>query len=143
MQTRIHSTLGFLFSPDLSEVVLIEKLRPQAHKGQLNGLGGKVEPGESITECLIREVIEETGIQTDEEDWTQIGTLQFEEWDVEVFAGVVRQKEDIQNSGDEYVAWFPVRKLPAKMISNLTWLIPMCLDVIQNKKRFTVDVQYL
>jgi 8-oxo-dGTP diphosphatase len=32
------------------------------HKGKWNGLGGKVEPGETPEECVIREVREECGL---------------------------------------------------------------------------------
>lgn len=32
------------------------------HKGKWNGLGGKVEPGETPEECVIREVKEECGL---------------------------------------------------------------------------------
>ncbi len=33
------------------------------HRGKWNGLGGKLEPGESPEECVIREVYEESGLR--------------------------------------------------------------------------------
>ena len=33
------------------------------HQGKWNGLGGKLEPGESPEECVIREVHEESGLE--------------------------------------------------------------------------------
>jgi 8-oxo-dGTP diphosphatase len=33
------------------------------HQGKWNGLGGKLEPGESPEECCIRELYEETGLR--------------------------------------------------------------------------------
>ncbi|RMF40669.1 MAG: 8-oxo-dGTP diphosphatase [Anaerolineae bacterium] len=33
------------------------------HQGKWNGLGGKLEPGESPEECVIREVYEESGLR--------------------------------------------------------------------------------
>jgi 8-oxo-dGTP diphosphatase len=33
------------------------------HEGKWNGLGGKFEPGESPEECVIREVLEESGLR--------------------------------------------------------------------------------
>lgn len=32
------------------------------HQGKWNGLGGKLEPGESPEECVIREIFEESGL---------------------------------------------------------------------------------
>lgn len=32
------------------------------HQGKWNGLGGKLEPGESPQECAVREVLEESGL---------------------------------------------------------------------------------
>jgi 8-oxo-dGTP diphosphatase len=33
------------------------------HEGKWNGLGGKLEPGESPEECAIREILEESGLR--------------------------------------------------------------------------------
>jgi 8-oxo-dGTP diphosphatase len=46
--------------------------RKPPHAGQWNGVGGKIEPGESPRTCVIREVREETGI-----DLTDGGDLRF------------------------------------------------------------------
>jgi 8-oxo-dGTP pyrophosphatase MutT (NUDIX family) len=43
-------------------VLLVLKDRPEHLKGRLNLLGGKIEPGESITEAAIRELKEESGL---------------------------------------------------------------------------------
>ncbi len=32
------------------------------HRGKWNGLGGKIEPGETPEQCIIREVLEESGL---------------------------------------------------------------------------------
>ena len=53
---------GFLFSLDRTRVLLIRKRRPAWQAGKLNGLGGKVEPGESFHDALVRELCEELGI---------------------------------------------------------------------------------
>ena len=36
------------------------------HQGKWNGLGGKLEPGETPEQCVIREVAEESGLPTDD-----------------------------------------------------------------------------
>ena len=39
--------VGLLFSPDRNTVVLINKTKPDWQAGKLNGVGGKIEEGES------------------------------------------------------------------------------------------------
>ena len=53
---------GFLFSLDRQRVLLIRKRRPAWQAGKLNGLGGKIEPGETPDAAARREVLEETGL---------------------------------------------------------------------------------
>ena len=38
------------------------KKKNDIHKGKWNGLGGKLEPGESPEECIVREIKEESGL---------------------------------------------------------------------------------
>ncbi len=64
MYTPILATLGFIMSPDKKETLLVyrNKRKDDQHLGKYNGLGGKMEPGEDIFQCLSREVYEEAGI---------------------------------------------------------------------------------
>ena len=55
----ITATLMFVFRDN--EVLLIHKKRGIG-KGKINGPGGKLEPGESLLECAIRETKEEVCI---------------------------------------------------------------------------------
>lgn len=143
MTSKIFSTLGFLFSPDFSQVLLIEKIKPTAHAGLLNGLGGKFEKGETAKECIVREVEEETGLVTAQQNWIVIGDLIMTGWHVEVFTSVYESEiPTLQNSGDEKIGWYPVDNLPDNVITNLTWLIPMCVDKLKNKHEFIVDIHY-
>lgn len=58
-------TCAFAFSRDGNHVLLIEKDKPEWQKGLLNGIGGKVEQGESIVDATLREFQEETGMSKD------------------------------------------------------------------------------
>ncbi len=62
--TPILATLGYIISPDRQQVLLVHRnKRPDdLHFGKYNGLGGKVDTGESVAECIRREVWEESGL---------------------------------------------------------------------------------
>ncbi|MBB6096610.1 8-oxo-dGTP diphosphatase [Deinobacterium chartae] len=63
----IIGTLGYVLSPDGQQVLLIHRnarLEDQ-HLGKYNGLGGKLNPDESVTEGMRREIEEEAGIRVE------------------------------------------------------------------------------
>lgn len=47
------------------KTLMIHRIRKEndMHRGKWNGLGGKLDPGESPEECVIREVREESGLR--------------------------------------------------------------------------------
>lgn len=53
----------FLFTFDKKKVWLIKKEKPDWQKGCLNGIGGKVEEGESPLDAAYRELKEEAGVE--------------------------------------------------------------------------------
>ena len=57
--------LGFYFSKTLEGVALIRKKRPSFLVNKLNGIGGKIEAGETPLEAMKREAFEEAGISLD------------------------------------------------------------------------------
>ena len=58
-RAEIHATLLFIVRN--GEILLIEKKRGIG-AGKVNGPGGKIDPGETPLECIIRETREELGI---------------------------------------------------------------------------------
>ena len=66
--TPILATLGYVLSPDRSEVLLVHRnARPgDLHLGKYNGLGGKLEPDEDVAAGMRREIREEAGIECEE-----------------------------------------------------------------------------
>jgi len=63
MEGVIHKyVLGFPFSENTRQVLLIHKLKPEWQKGLLNGIGGHIERNELPSEAMIRECREETGL---------------------------------------------------------------------------------
>jgi 8-oxo-dGTP diphosphatase len=58
----VAATLCYLRSGGKTLMVHRNKKPGDAHKGKWNGLGGKMEPGESPDECVLREMREESGL---------------------------------------------------------------------------------
>jgi 8-oxo-dGTP pyrophosphatase MutT (NUDIX family) len=53
--------LGFVFNLDKTKVALMRKTKPEWQRGRLNGIGGKIELGETSITAMHREFKEETG----------------------------------------------------------------------------------
>lgn len=47
------------------QTLMIHRIKKEndIHQGKWNGLGGKMEPGETPEECAVREIFEESGLQ--------------------------------------------------------------------------------
>lgn len=121
--------LGFCFMGGGSEVVLIRKNKPAWQKGMLNGVGGKIEPGENAMEAMFREWREETG--THLTNWHRFVTMDFSGAVVHVFKCCLEGFLEVKSPTTEPVYIFRVSdvlggKLP-RVIPNLKWLIPMAL----------------
>jgi 8-oxo-dGTP diphosphatase len=131
----IRATTGFIFTPDFKKVLLMSKNRPADQKGKINGVGGKHEDTESAVECITREVKEETGLETEFRNWHIVGQLQMKEWQVAIMTTIYEgNPKDAKSLTDEKVAWQKVDKLPKNMISNLRWLIPLCVDYLKTEQ---------
>ncbi len=116
---------GFLFDIAKTKVVLIEKRRPTWQAGKLNGVGGKIETGESPHDAMLREFSEETGLTV--LSWSRVLLLRGRDWRVHFFRafGV---PDATETTTDERVGVFRTAQLPDNVLPNLRWLIPMCLD---------------
>lgn len=132
-----HYVVGFCFMPDVPsqhnqfqahEVVLIRKNRPDWQKGKLNGVGGRVEEGETPKQAMEREFSEETGRPSS--GWRSVLDMVFPDCVVHVF--MLRLETAItfdKGLTDEPIEVWNVRDLlPYRnKIDNLNWLIPMAL----------------
>jgi 8-oxo-dGTP diphosphatase len=61
-EAMILATLCYLRHDSRTLMIHRVKRAEDIHVGKWNGLGGKLEPGESPEECVIREVQEESGL---------------------------------------------------------------------------------
>ena len=127
----MHYVLGFQFDRDGSRVALIKKERPASQRGLWNGIGGKVEPGETPKEAMVREFGEETGVAGQSKMWCEFVSLRT--WTdnlVSCFMSFTFQVEEVRTAGDEIVRVFQL-PLPGKLelVPNVQWLINMALSL--------------
>lgn len=122
--------VGFLFDTDAYRVVLIRKNRPEWQAGKLNGVGGKVEQGESKEQAMTREFKEETGVLL--EGWHRFASLTWEQGVVHFFRHFVPpwQVDACRTVTDENIELHPVHALldPEQRLGvtpNLRWLVPL------------------
>lgn len=73
MKNLKEYVMGFVFDQDATNVVMLIKDKPEYLVGVCNGLGGKVEDGESPADAMVRECAEESGLII--ESWNHIGTI--------------------------------------------------------------------
>lgn len=118
MYTPIMATLGYILSPDGQKTLLVHRNKRQSdqHLGKFNGLGGKMEPGEDIYTCLVREIEEEANIKCENVilrgtiNWTGFGP-NGEDWFgfiylIKSFTGTPKSTNE---EGD--LVWVPVEDI--------------------------------
>ncbi|HVM76975.1 MAG TPA: 8-oxo-dGTP diphosphatase [Candidatus Paceibacterota bacterium] len=112
------TTLCYLV--DEGRVLLAEKKRgPRGFGvGKCNGVGGKVESGETVEAAAVREIQEEIGVAVSEGDLIPVGVLEFffegsPDWDQAVHVFIVRAwKGDPVETEEMIPRWFAIDNLP-------------------------------
>jgi 8-oxo-dGTP diphosphatase len=136
--------LGFMFDDEFKRVVLIRKNHPEWQAGRLNGVGGKAERGEPFIKAMVREFQEETGVLTEQSDWTQFALMHGEYFYLPVFyASSTLLLEQVQTITDEQVGiWslFSFNLHAGACVSSLPWLLGLALD--KNKSIMISEVWY-
>lgn len=129
---KIEYVCGLLFTKPMlqgTQVLLINKLRPAAQAGKLNGVGGKIEVGETPMEAMHREFMEEAGVEG--LLWFPVAELTGDHWKVHFFSAWADGdvSDAVTSKTDEKIMWLNLRDLPtAKVMANLRVLIPLALD---------------
>lgn len=139
-----HYVLGLLFRSCYSGVVLIEKTKPEWQAGCLNGIGGKIEPGENARVAMVREYKEETGVDTDNLQWIPFCEMSGDQFVVECFTSIDTESFECSTTNEEerIIKVDPVNFPNAyKCVPHLQWLIKMAMDV-HTGDRFFSTVRY-
>jgi 8-oxo-dGTP diphosphatase len=120
---RTQYVCGFAFYG--GHVVLIRKIKPEWQAGKLNGVGGKIEPGEEAEEAMAREFREEAGIGSSPGDWEMFAHCRFSQVDVFFLRSFDEVFARAHTVTAEIIEHWPVDEIPADVIPNLRWLIPL------------------
>lgn len=109
------ATLVYVRNHDATLMLHRVKKANDMHEGKWNGLGGKIEPGETPEVCAIREVMEESGLTI--RNPRLCGFITFpafakqEDWHVFILAATEYSGELI-DSAEGILRWVPHEELP-------------------------------
>ena len=112
------ATLVFLIQGNPVDEILLGYKKAGFAQGKFNGLGGKVETGETIEHAAVRELEEEAGVEVAEHDLARMAHLTFffpamPEWDQVVHVFLARRWQGEPVESDEMKpAWHPVGEIP-------------------------------
>ncbi len=112
---RILATLCYLKKDGKTLMLHRVKKKNDIHVGKWNGLGGKLEDGETPEECVVREVREESGLALRSPRLRGIITFPgFDgehDWYVYVFSGTDFEG-DLIDSDEGHLKWIPDGEVP-------------------------------
>jgi len=108
------ATLCYVMHDDNTLMLYRNKKENDYHEGKWNGLGGKLEAGETPEECAIREIYEESGLKVTEPEMKGLITFpmfdKIEDWYVFIFV-FKKFKGDLIDSPEGELEWIPNEKL--------------------------------
>lgn len=128
-----QKTLSLLFLRKENEVLLAMKKRGFG-EGRWNGVGGKVEEGESIEQAMIRETQEEIGVTPT--TYEKVGDIRFDEYfkgvptlmHVHIFTATDWEGEP-EESEEMKPQWFKISDIPYDdMWSDDPYWLPQVLE---------------
>lgn len=121
--------LCFLFDKMSKYVALVHKNKPAWQAGKLNGIGGKVEPGETADTACSREFLEETGVEIPVEQWRHFLTLSGTGFALYAYVAFNDRVFYCKTIESEVIEVFKVDDINySKCVDNLKWIIPLSMS---------------
>lgn len=128
--------------------ILLGEKKKGFGKGKLNGPGGKIEPGETPEQGMIRETMEEVGITPTK--YKEMGTVEFVEWykgeeqNVIFYLYVATEYEGKLKESDELKPyWFDLDNIPYdKMFEDDSYWMPIVLEGNKIQAFFEYDKEW-
>lgn len=148
--------LILVFCPEFENVLLIERTKDDWQKGMLNGLGGKIDKNEKPFDAVLRELKEEYYYE-DSKDLIVIsnfGVMQergmfgniyayacidknyhnnYTKFCEQLYEGRIEVEGKVRSYDIKTILTDVAYK--KKVLSNITWMIPMAIDYISINKR--------
>lgn len=134
--------LGFLFARGGKIVLLIKKARGPANViGRLNGIGGKIQLGETPAQAMRREAGEEAGIDV---QWTRYGAMgSLDRWVCDLFYAVSDGRTTpVTMDETEPVCWCRVDDTTS-MVDNLPALLALAALARDDADEIGVWLEYV
>ena len=124
--------------------LLLKMANAGISKGKWNGPGGKLEPGETPIQNVVREVMEETSLRIINPSY--LGKVEFfmngrNSLDYVVHVFLVRRFYGNPKSSEEgHVRWFDIKGIPyTRMWDDDRYWLPLLLNGVKFDARFSYD----
>ncbi|XMB86598.1 NUDIX domain-containing protein [Mycoplasmatota bacterium WC44] len=104
--------IGMVFDPTRENLLMLKR-KKDPYFGKVNGIGGKVESGESHEEAMIRELKEETNYDLDKVDTLEeIMRLDFDKEQIRLIVYYIKLKQqypiEIKEDHEGYYDWYNI-----------------------------------
>jgi 8-oxo-dGTP diphosphatase len=141
----LEYSLGLAVDAEEKDLLVIKKTKPEWQRGKFNGIGGKLEFGETAKQCMVREFEEECGIKSQESDWEPLIKFVGSDYIVHVFVSTKIDIYEYQTTTEEMVTIFPLAEVlfldyGIPFVPNMRWLVNMILDT--DFRKYNLELHY-
>jgi ADP-ribose pyrophosphatase YjhB (NUDIX family) len=147
--------MGLAFTADLKNVALLRKKEPVWRAGKMDGLGGRVEEGETPEIAMVREFAEEGGVATNADQWIyfmdkigerdQAKTGQKESYRVRCYCTVVAELPEEREIEEGFILRATVNSIyPGRsdVIDNIPFTVALAHCVLVGGKPLHTTARY-